>query len=197
MSGPKLRDRVGVLWCGGVRQGCGGARHHGANGWVFPPAVRRHLIRETQGKSVLHLFGGRATFGTRIDIDPIVRPDVIADAWLPPFREQSFDVVILDPPYISLTAAAKQALFRAAGYIARERVIWFSTEWHGATGGLRAEKGWLVRVGDSCAVRCLQFFTVAERPGPVKYFKAGPAVRYNGWLAGQQPLALTADNGIL
>jgi hypothetical protein len=183
-----LKQETQVLWCGSVRQGCAGARKAGANGWAFPPAVRRQLLRDTAGKTVLHLFGGRADFGVRIDVDPIVRPDVIADAWLPPFRQESFDVVILDPPYFSMSAPQKIALFRAAGYIARERVIWFSTKWHGATGGLRAEKAWLVRVGDSCAVRCLQYFAIAERPGPVKHFLRGAAMKYNGWLAGEMPL---------
>lgn len=186
----KLRDRVGIIWCGGVRQGCAGARKSGANGWAFPPAVLRHLLKDCKGKSVLHLFGGRAPFGTRMDIDPITRPNVIADAWLPPFADQSFDIVILDPPYIALDAPQKIALFRAAAWIARERVIWFSTTWHGATGGLRADQGWLVRVGDSCAVRCLQYFTVERRLGPVKKFSRGPARKYNGWLAGEMPLPL-------
>ena len=35
----------------------------------------------------------------RADLDPIVKPDVICDLKYPPFRKQSFDVVIMDPPY--------------------------------------------------------------------------------------------------
>jgi hypothetical protein len=173
--------RPEVLWCSNQRRGR-------SNGWCFPPAVRRRLILDTAGKSVLQLFGGLSTFGTRLDIDPLVRPDVIGDAWLPPFARDSFDVVILDPPYFHLNAQAKMALFRAAGWIARERVIWFSTTWVSATGGLSAEKAWLVRVGDSCQVRALQYFTIASKPGPVAHFTRGPAMRYNRWLAGQVPL---------
>jgi hypothetical protein len=172
---------VEVLWCGNSRKG------H-ANGWSFPARVRRHLEAECAGKSVLHLFGGRSKFGTRMDIDPITRPDVIADAWMPPFRTQSFDVVILDPPYVHINAQMKTALFRAAGWIARERVIWFSTIWMAGSGGLFPEKAFLVRVGDSCYVRCLQYFTVRDRRGPVKHFARGPQMRYNKWLAGCMPL---------
>jgi hypothetical protein len=109
-----LKERTEVLWCGNSRQGNG-------NGWSFPPRVRRILQSDTAGKSVLHLFGGRSTFGFRMDVDPIVRPDLIGDAWLPPFRRESFDVVILDPPYFTMNAQVKTGLFRAAGYIARER----------------------------------------------------------------------------
>lgn len=172
---------VETLWCGNNRAGSG-------NGWCFPPGVRRRIVSDCEGQSVLHLFGGASTFGTRLDIDPITRPDVIGDAWLPPFGRESFDVVVLDPPYVRFNAQIKTAMFRAAGWIARRRVIWFATEWVAATGGLRIERGWLVRVGDNCHVRCLQYFAVAERPGPVNHFVRGPAMKYNKWLAGQLDL---------
>jgi hypothetical protein len=126
---------VGLIWCGNSRR----------NGWSFHPKIRKKLITDTEGKSVLHLFGGASTFGTRQDIDPITKPDVIADAWLPPFACRSFDVVILDPPYFHLSAQTKTALFRAAGFIARERVIWWHTIWVTGSGGLQPEAGWLVK----------------------------------------------------
>lgn len=166
---------VEVLWCGNQRRGRG-------NGWTFPPNVRKRIQEDCQGKSVLQLFGGRSTFGTRLDIDTQTSPDVIGDAWLPPFARESFDVVILDPPYIRFNAQEKTALFRAAGFIARERVIWFHTVWMAGTGGVKPEKAFLVRVGDACSVRCLQYFRVVDRPGPVPRFLRGPAMKYNRWL---------------
>jgi hypothetical protein len=164
---------VEVLWCPNLR----------GNGWSFHPTVRKKLLADTHGKSVLHLFGGASTFGIRLDVDPVTRPDVIGDAWLPPFRPLSFDVVIIDPPYFHLSAQTKTALLRAAGTIARERVIWWHTVWISASGGVSLERAWLVRTGDSCHVRCLQYFTIAARPGPVKRFLRGPAMKYNRWLA--------------
>jgi hypothetical protein len=157
---------------------------------VIPAASAPDILQsDTAGKSVLHLFGGRSTFGFRMDVDPIVRPDLIGDAWLPPFRRESFDVVILDPPYFTMNAQVKTGLFRAAGYIARERVIWFATQWQAASGGLRAEKAYLVRVGDSCQVRCLQYFTIAERfDGKPRPSSRGPAMKYNRWIAQPQML---------
>ena len=169
---------VGLIWCANSRR----------NGWSFHPKIRKKLIADTEGKSVLHLFGGASTFGTRIDIDPVTRPDVIADAWLPPFACRSFDVVILDPPYFHLSAQTKTALFRAAGFIARERVIWWHTVWVSGSGGLQPEAGWLVKTGDSCHVRCLQYFRITSRPGPVRHFLRGPAMKYNKWL--HQPATL-------
>src|SRR6266478_6026709 len=171
-----LRQRVEVIWCANR------STPNRRNGWSFPPAVRRQIEQDSEGLTVLHLFGGRATFGSRLDIDPTTRPDVIGDAWLPPFARDSFDVVVLDPPYFHLNAQVKTALFRAAGWIARERVIWFSTVWASNCAGLRADRAWLVRVGDSCHVRCLQYFAVESKPGPVKYFSRGPAMKYNRWL---------------
>lgn len=141
---------------------------------------------------MLQLFGGQSRFGVRMDIDPTTAPAVIADAWLPPFAKDSFDVVILDPPYIHLNAQMKTGLFRAAAWIAKERVVWFSTVWMAASGGLSAEAAWLVRVGDSCAARVLQYFRVTKKLGPVTRFDRGPAMKYNRWLAQPQSLPLIA-----
>lgn len=170
-----------TLWCPNGRAGS-------ANGWSFPAKVEKQLIADTAGGTVLQLFGGRSRFGLRMDIDPITAPAVIADAWLPPFKEQSFDFVILDPPYFHLNAQVKTALFRSAGYIARKQVIWFSTVWQANSGGLQLQKAYLVRVGDSCHVRCIQYFDIISRPGPVNRFERGPAMKYNRWLA--QPNSL-------
>jgi hypothetical protein len=179
----KRQFPVEVLWCPNPSKtklvATGGARRIG---WVFPPAVRRQLELDTAGKSVLQLFGGRSTFGVKLDIDPSTDPHVIGDAWLPPFRRDSFDVVIMDPPYVHLNAQMKHALFCAANNIARERVIWFSTLWCAASSGLRMEKAYLVRVGDSCNVRCLQYFTIREKMEPVKRFERGIAMKYNRWI---------------
>lgn len=48
---------------------------------------------------ILHPFGGRAELGVRVDLDPLVEPDVVADAHELPFEDESFDCVVLDPPY--------------------------------------------------------------------------------------------------
>jgi SAM-dependent methyltransferase len=48
---------------------------------------------------VLQPFGGMAEIGTRCDINPEVGPDVLCDAHEPPFEDESFDCVLLDPPY--------------------------------------------------------------------------------------------------
>lgn len=179
----RRRRRIGVLWCSNQRQGR-------SNRWAFPPAVDRHLRKLTAGKSVLHAFGGIAKFGTRIDIDQSVRPHVIADAWLLPFRKDAFDVVIIDPPYLGINQQMKHQLLKAAAYVARESVIWFHTQWIASDTKLSLRRAWLVRVGDSCSVRCIQVFRVNSRhkPIPTMHFTRGPAIKYNRWLAGQTGL---------
>jgi hypothetical protein len=177
-----MSPRPEVLWCSNNRQGR-------SNGWRFPPKVEKLLIALTAGKRVCHLFGGLASFGTRIDIDPNVRPDVIADAWMPPFARDAFDVAILDPPYLNINQQMKNALLHGAAFIAREHVIWFHTMWIATDARCRLERSWLIRVGDTCAVRCLQVFrTPAEKEPPHHHFTRGPAIRYNRWLTGQLPL---------
>lgn len=186
MSTPRPRQ-IDVLWCSNNR-------HRKSNGWSFPPKVARLLQDMTTGKRVVHLFGGLSKFGTRIDIDPVTRPHVIADAWLPPFVRDAFDVVILDPPYVGINQQMKQTLLRSAAWIARERVVWFHTQWIAADARMQMERAWLVRVGDSCAVRCIQVFTTSpEKQKPRLYFSRGPAIRYNRWLSGQLPLGLSAQ----
>lgn len=172
-----------VLWCGAKPP------RSGKDGWRFPSAVEKLLISECAGLSVLHLFGGLARFGTRMDIDPLTRPDVIADAWMPPFARDSFDVVVVDPPYVGefkeMNCYKLRDLLTGPAWIARKRVIWFHTHWIESPVRMRMEKAWLVRVGRSCAVRALQFFTVPEPSRkllPVYRFKRGPAVKYNRWL---------------
>jgi hypothetical protein len=174
------RVDVGVLWCGNQRQ------RSRRNGWTFPAAVGRHLRTLTAGKRVCQLFGGIATWGVRLDIDPAVKPHVRGDAWLPPFRKDAFDVVILDPPYTHINQQQKTQLLRQAAFIATEHVIWLHTMWIAADSRLQLERAWLVRVGDSCACRCVQVFrTPNDKAVPVPKFTRGPAIRYNRWLDGQ------------
>ena len=183
------RDSVGVLWCGNNRTGR-------SNGWSFPPAVDRHLRALTAGKKVLQLFGGMARFGLKLDIDPRTRPQVLGDAWMPPFKKDAFDVVILDPPYSAINQQMKTQLLRQAAYVAAEHVIWFHTMWIGADSKLRLERSWLVRVGDSCYCRCIQVFrTPAVKPRPVPRFTRGPAIKYNRWLDGQMALPMERASG--
>jgi len=183
----KTRPPVDVLWCSNQRQGR-------SNGWAFPPKVEQHLRQLTKDKRVLQLFGGRARWGVTLDIDRTTRPQVIGDAWLPPFAKDAFDVVILDPPYVHLNQQMKDSLIRGAAYCAREAIIWFHTTWIGNSAGVRLEHAWLVRVGDTCAVRCVQLFrTPAVKPRPRPRFTRGPAIRYNRWLAGQDRLPLGHD----
>lgn len=177
------RDVIEVLWCSNQRQGR-------SNGWSFPPAVEKHLRAITAGQRVCHLFGGRARWGVRIDIDSVVTPHVRADAYMPPFVKDAFDVTILDPPYVAINQQMKQQLLRGAAYISKDAVIWFHTQWIAADAGMRLRRAWLVRVGDSCSVRCIQVFAVGDREKrkPLPYFTRGPAMKYNRWIAGQTGL---------
>ena len=67
---------------------------------AFPLYFEENLLRLLgYPDRILHPFGGMATTGIRVDLNPTVEPDVVADAHSLPFEDESFDCVILDPPY--------------------------------------------------------------------------------------------------
>lgn len=165
----------------------------GNHGWSFPKSVDKYLRRELESKSVVHFFGGKSKFGLRMDMDPIVKPDLIADAWLPPFGKDSFDVVVLDPPYepyCRMNQQMRQTLLARAAWVAREQVIWFHTLFVDHGPGLKLRKAVSVFVGCGSQMRCLVFMDVRKPKTvePIGIATRGPAIRYNRWVL--QPQAL-------
>lgn len=66
----------------------------------FPLHFEQNLVQLLgYPERILHPFGGRAEIGIRVDLDPLLEPDVLADAHELPFDDGSFDLVVLDPPY--------------------------------------------------------------------------------------------------
>jgi hypothetical protein len=173
----------GVIYCNGH----GG----GSNGWSFPAPIDRRLQRELSGLSVLHLFGGRATFGVRLDMDPITQPDVIGDAWAPPFGKNSFDAVVLDPPYVAFGRHSREQLGTGAAWIARKIVVWFSSFAATSLPGCHIDRWWTVIIGNDCNIRQLAYFRPGEhKKEPNRFVTRGPAMKYNRWRAGQRGLPL-------
>lgn len=69
---------------------------------MFPKGCEKRLWRllgKPNPKTILHVFGGRAEIGVRIDINPSVFPDHVMDAHHLEFLDESFKVVICDPPF--------------------------------------------------------------------------------------------------
>jgi 16S rRNA G966 N2-methylase RsmD len=69
---------------------------------MFPKGYEERMWRllgKPNPNSILHVFGGRAKIGARIDINPAVNPDYIMDAHDLDFHDESFNVVICDPPF--------------------------------------------------------------------------------------------------
>ena len=75
------------------------SRYIGSFPLHFEKKVLRLLDIDPQRDRILHPFGGKAEFGIRCDINPEVQPDLVCDAHKLPFKDNEFDLVILDPPY--------------------------------------------------------------------------------------------------
>jgi SAM-dependent methyltransferase len=70
----------------------------------FPLHFEKKLLKllgiDPKKHKILHPFGGMAEYGIRVDIDPSVNPDFVGDAHnLDMFEDNTFDLVICDPPY--------------------------------------------------------------------------------------------------
>jgi hypothetical protein len=130
-----------------------------------------------------------------MDIDQSLRPDVIADAWLPPFGKNSFDAVVLDPPYVNFGRHCRESLGRSAAYIARDYVVWFSAFAATSLPGCSIVKWWTVIVGNDSMLRQLVFFRPREdKPKPNAYEVRGPAIKYNRWRSQPQGFAFTGSH---
>ncbi len=68
---------------------------------AFPRGLISRIRKRWWGKKRLWLFSGsfKDPEGITVDIKPELRPDVVADCQYLPFKDESFDFVMLDPPY--------------------------------------------------------------------------------------------------
>ena len=69
----------------------------------FPLHFEKKLLKlldiDPNYHKILQPFGGMGEFGIRIDLRESVKPDVLANAHNLPFKNNIFDLVLLDPPY--------------------------------------------------------------------------------------------------
>ena len=67
--------------------------------WVWSEAEEKIYAKLCVGR-VLHLCSGYSELGDeRIDINPEMRPTIVADIHYLPFRDLTFDTIICDPPW--------------------------------------------------------------------------------------------------
>jgi len=67
--------------------------------WVWSESEER-LYRKLCVGSTLHLCSGYSDLGDcKIDINRNCHPDIICDVHYLPFKDQSFDTIIIDPPW--------------------------------------------------------------------------------------------------
>jgi SAM-dependent methyltransferase len=76
------------------------SRPHGKYTGIWPIGLVERIFRVIgKPESILEPFGGISKLGVSIDWNRNVKPTILADAQHLPIREDSFDCVLLDPPY--------------------------------------------------------------------------------------------------
>lgn len=66
----------------------------------FPLHFEKKLVKLLNPSGpILHPFGGMAEYGIKVDLNPEVQPDILADAHNLPFKDNTFGLVVCDPPY--------------------------------------------------------------------------------------------------
>ncbi len=65
----------------------------------FEIKLLRELNLDPEKHKLLQPFGGKAKYGYRMDVKDEVVPDIKGDAHVLPFKDETFDMVLLDPPY--------------------------------------------------------------------------------------------------
>lgn len=118
---------------------------------------------------------------------------VLGDAFLAHryFERDSFDHVILDPPYAICRKQEILLLIDTASWIARKYVWWFHTITIATHRVTPMDHIWLIYCGDQCSVRVLQRFKLLEpkrQPPDFSQFKRGPALKYRRWTRVEKPL---------
>ena len=73
---------------------------------LFPDALRVLDATWGSGRFWSPHFGARSKHVVGLDLSPHGRPDVLGDFTRLPFRDDAFDVVVYDPPYLSDTSKA-------------------------------------------------------------------------------------------
>lgn len=73
---------------------------------AYPSGFLPRALDLVGNNNVCHLCSGTIKHGVTVDINPELEPDIVADARNTPFEADTFDAVLIDPPY-SITDAQK------------------------------------------------------------------------------------------
>ena len=65
----------------------------------YPLHFEKRVREILRTRNYIHLFAGTARTGVRVDTNPGVSPNTIADVHRLPFADNSFDGAMADPPY--------------------------------------------------------------------------------------------------
>jgi len=81
---------------------------------LWPGGLLRRVFELCgEPKTLLEPFSSLSKLGVSVDLNPNVKPHVRADAQLLPFKNNCFDMVLMDPPYSKEAAEGYAKLWTA------------------------------------------------------------------------------------
>jgi hypothetical protein len=131
-------------------------------------------IYETLGRprTLLQPFGGRAELGFRCDLNADLSPDQICDAHELPFGDDTFEAVLLDPPYsddesrdLYGTPKLRRSVYtREAVRVARRHVVTYHVRLQPRPRGTYLERVIVVLLRSGHTARIVQIYRKANVP---------------------------------
>jgi SAM-dependent methyltransferase len=149
----------------------------------YPGTFVKRVMSMFQGQDILHLCCGRCHISGAINVDfhPLPEADIVANVESLPFKDNSFDMALIDPPYSDLDAerykvprlVSSKKVMRECLRVLRPGgwLLWLDEKYPSYSRHEWALKGLIgIVTGFERRARLLSFFQVPEPSRQMKIF---------------------------
>ena len=126
------------------------SEHRFSQGWAWPPDVREWVEEHIDGYT-LNICAGRSRIGdVKVDMDPRLDPDVVADMNDLPFEHGTFDSVVSDPPWNLDYFDRREPFYEAVRMLKPGGILIYNAPWKPTSSWVTLEDSF-TRVDDDWA----------------------------------------------